>query len=61
MVMKRLGFERVFVENTLRVYNYLMDHKFGHEHIKIIYDSDKEHNERAWREYFPIMLKRIDS
>ena len=54
------GFERVFVENTLRVYNYLMDHKFGHEHIKIIYDSDKEHNENAWRQYFPIMLERID-
>ncbi len=54
------GFERIFVENTLRTYNYLMDHGFDHEHVKIIYDSDKEHNENAWRQYFPIMLKRID-
>ena len=54
------GFEHIFVESTLRVYNYLMDRGFSHEHIKLIYDSDKEHNENAWKEYFPIMLKRID-
>ncbi len=54
------GFERIFVESTLRTYNYLLDHGFSHDHIKLIYDSDKEHNEKAWREYFPSMLKRID-
>lgn len=54
------GFERIFVESTLRTYNYLLDKGFAHDHIKLLYDSDKEHNERAWREYFPIMLKRID-
>lgn len=53
------GFERVFVETTLRTYNYLLDKGYTHQHIKIIYDSDKEHNEKAWREYFPIMLQRI--
>lgn len=53
------GFERVFVESTLRTYNYLMDRGYSHEHIKLIYDSDKEHNEKAWREYFPLMLTRI--
>lgn len=54
------GFERIFVETTLRVYNYLIDKGYSHEHIKLIYDSDKEHNEKAWREYFPMMLLRID-
>ena len=54
------GFERIFVETTLRVYNYLLDKGYTHEHIKLLYDSDKEHNERAWREYFPSMLLRID-
>lgn len=55
------GFERVFVKSTLKVYDYLLDHGFSHDHIKLIYDSDKEHNERAWSDYFPIMLTRIDS
>lgn len=54
------GFERIFVETTLRVYNYLIDKGYSHDHIKLIYDSDKEHNEKAWREYFPMMLLRID-
>lgn len=54
-----VGFERVFVETTLRTYNYLIDYGFDSDHIKLIYDSDKEHNEKAWREYFPIMLERI--
>ena len=54
------GFEKVFVETTLRTYNYLLDRGYTHNHIKLIYDSDKEHNERAWREYFPKMLLRID-
>ena len=56
-----VGFEKVFVETTLRTYNYLLDRGFSHDHIKLIYDSDKEHNEKAWREYFPLMLFRIDS
>ena len=54
------GFERIFVETTLRTYNYLLEHGYSHDQVKLIYDSEKEHNERAWREYFPIMLRRID-
>lgn len=54
------GFEKIFVETTLRTYNYLLDKGFSHDHIKLIYDSDKEHNEAAWREYFPLMLRRIE-
>ena len=55
-----VGFERIFVETTLRTYNYLIDYGFDSNHIKLLYDSDKEHNELAWREYFPIMLERIE-
>ena len=54
------GFERVFVESTLRVYNYFLMRRFSHNDIKLLYDSDKEHNEKAWREYFPLMIERID-
>ena len=53
------GFERVFVETTLRTYNYYMEKGYSHDHMKLIYDSDKQHNERAWRDYFPLMLERI--
>ena len=56
-----VGFERIFVETTLRTYNYLMDKGFSHDQIKLIYDSDKEHNEKDWREYFPVLLERIDN
>ena len=55
------GFEKLFVETTLRTYNYLLDKGYSHDHLKLIYDSDKEHNERAWREYFPLMLLRIEN
>lgn len=54
------GFERIFVESTFRTFNYLIDKGYSLNHIKLLYDSDKEHNERAWREYFPSMLYKID-
>ena len=54
------GFEKIFIEATAKVYNYLIDRGFSHDHIKLLLDSDKEHNEKAWREYFPIMLERIE-
>lgn len=53
------SFEKVFVETTLRTYNYFIERGYSHDHIKLIYDSDKEHNEKSWREYFPIMLERF--
>lgn len=56
-----VGFEKIFVETTLRTYNYLLDRGFSHDHIKLLYDSDKEHNEKAWKEYFPSLLNRIDN
>ena len=55
------GFEKVFVETTLRTYNFLLENGFSQDHVKLIYDADKEHNEKAWGEYFPTMLLRIDN
>lgn len=55
------GFEKEFVESTLRTYNYFMNHGFSHNDSKLLYDSSKEHNEEAWRIYFPIALKNIDN
>ena len=54
------GFEKVFVETTLRTYNFLLENGFSHDHIKLILDSEKEHNEKAWGEYFSSMLIKID-
>ena len=55
------GFEKVFVETTLRTYNFLLENGFSQDHIKLLYDADKEHNEKAWGEYFSSMLLRIEN
>ena len=55
------GFERVFVETTVRTYNYLIDRGFSHDNVNLLIDTIKVHNEKAWGEYFPTMLLRIDS
>lgn len=55
------GFEKVFVETTLRTYNFLLEKGFSQDHIKLLFDADKEHNEKAWGEYFPAMLLKIDN
>lgn len=55
------GFERIFVNSTLKTYNYLIDHGFGHDSINLLIDAEKVHNEKAWGEYFPSMLLRIDN
>ena len=55
-----VGFEELFIKSTLKTYNYLLDREFTKDHIKYIYDPSKEHNEKAWREYFPSMLTEID-
>lgn len=54
------GFEGLFLESTLRTYRYFIEHKFSCDEVKLIVDSDKEHNEKAWRKYFPIALESID-
>ena len=54
------GFEKQFVEATFRTYNYFMSCEFSHDDVKLIYDSENEHNEQAWGYYFPIALTSID-
>ena len=55
------GFEGLFIETTIRTYNYFKRCGWSPDDLKLIYDSEKEHNEAAWREYFPIALKKIDN
>ena len=54
-------FESVFVETTLRTYNYFKKHGWDSNDLKLLYDSEQLHNEGAWRHYFPIALKKIDN
>ena len=54
------GFEKLFVESTLRTYNYFMSCDFSHDDVKMLFDSEMEHNEKAWRIYFPLALESID-
>ena len=41
--------------------NFMLENGFSEDHIKLLYDAEKEHNEKAWGEYFPTMLLRIDN
>jgi len=50
------GFEKEFVEPTLRTFNYFIDNGYTHEDARLIFDSNKEHNEKAWRKYFRTSL-----
>ena len=54
------GFERVFVDSTIKTYNYFINHNFSLENVKLIIDVEKEHNEKAWKIYFPQALESID-
>lgn len=53
-----VGFELAFVEQTENAYHYFLDMGFkDNEDIKYIFDPSQEHNERAWRMYFPEALE----
>lgn len=54
------GFEALFVEPTIQTFNYFINKGYKDNDIKLLYDSEKEHNEVAWSIYFPEMLRRID-
>ena len=49
-----VGFESVFVKSTNRMHEYLLSKGYDSFYL---YDKSKEHNESAWREYFPIAFK----
>ena len=50
-----LGFEGLFVNATKKMYELYQEKGVD---TCFIYDESKEHNEKAWRHYFPIMLDR---
>lgn len=54
-----VGFERIFVKPTKKVFEYLSYLGYANRMV-YLQDKKKEHNEPAWREYFPIALKEID-
>lgn len=53
-----VGFESVFVDSTKHVYDFYLANRKDLK-LTYIFDENKEHNERAWREYFPSALKVI--
>ena len=47
-----VGFEAEFVKPVKWVYEYMLAHGYSSDDIKLLIDESKEHNEKAWREYF---------
>ena len=55
-----VGFEARFVRRTKFTYEYFLKHGYSEDNVKYLCDKTKEHNEKAWREYFPLALKEMD-
>ena len=55
-----VGFEKSFIKTTKMAYEYFLNHGYSKDDVKFIIDKKQEHNEKAWRIYFPTMLKEID-
>ncbi|MCF0108478.1 MAG: hypothetical protein HUJ59_05740, partial [Bacilli bacterium] len=51
------GFEAQFLEDTVGIYNFLKELSFENHQVKLIVDSDAEHNEIAWAKVLPLALK----
>ena len=51
-----VGFESVFVKQTEKVYKYLKSAGYKENELLFQYDSNMEHNEKAWSRYFPSAL-----
>ena len=49
-----VGFESEFVSLTISTYEYFQKIGFTDKEITLVVDETKEHNEKAWREYFPL-------
>ncbi len=50
------GFEGLFIEATEKMHELLIQ-KGAKSHL--ILDGNEEHNEKAWRKYFPLLLEEI--
>lgn len=53
-----VGFENVFVKTTLSTHEFYKKNYSGYDGI-LYFDEYKEHNEPAWKEYFPKALDYI--
>ena len=51
------GFEEKFVKSTFKVYDLLREIGYSHDHLLLTYDSQMEHNEKAWSKYLEDALK----
>ena len=52
-----VGFESIFVNSTLSTYEYMKNIGYSDQQIKYVYDENQEHNEKAWRIYFPDAIR----
>ena len=52
-----VGFEAQFVKSTKSTYEFMKSIGYGDKQIKYVYDKTQEHNEKAWRIYFPDAIK----
>lgn len=55
------GFEAVFIKDTFYVYNYLKEHGYNDNQVKLVYLKEAEHNEKAWNKYIKDALRFLNS
>ena len=55
-----VGFESWFIKRTKETYEYFLKNGYTNDQVKYLCDMSQEHNEKAWRIYFPIALKEMD-
>ena len=55
-----VGFEHAFIHSTIKTYKYFLKHNYSEKDVCFVLDKEKEHNEKAWREYFPQAIKMMD-
>ena len=52
-----VGFEHIFIKPTLSTYEYMKNIGYNDQQIKYLCDMSQEHNEKAWRIYFPDAIR----
>lgn len=52
-----VGFEQKFVKTTEYAYHHFLSKGFNDEQIKLVINPDLEHNEKAWKMYFPTAIR----
>ena len=52
-----VGFESLFTKTTKETYEYFKSIGFNDDEVKLVIDPHQEHNEKAWRIYFPDAIR----